>query len=257
MTLSVSGTINTGDLFTVEPTAHAAQTLTVAMTDPSRVAAALPYVATPGANLGNVTASAFSAAASGSLPAGTAIVPASAFGQNLTVQFTSATSFNVLSAGSTVVASGSFSAASGASIAIAYPGSAPAGEVAVMTLSSGTPATGDSFALTPGGIASNGNVVAMSNSANQNLLSGQTLSSAYASLVGEVGSAGQAAGFAAATAQGVLNQAQTVQQSISGVNLDEQAADLVNYQQAYQAAAQVISSAQILFQSLITAVQAG
>jgi flagellar hook-associated protein 1 FlgK len=47
-----------------------------------------------------------------------------------------------------------------------------------------------------------------------------------------------------------------VQQSISGVNLDEQAADLISYQQAYQAAAQVIASAQTLFQSLLTAVQA-
>lgn len=257
MSLSVSGAINIGDSFTVEPTANAARTLTVALTNPGGIAAALPYVATPGANLGNVTASAFSAAASGSLPAGAAIVPAAFFGQNLTVQFTSATGFNVVTAGNAVVASGSFSAAGGAQIAIAYPSPAPAGEVATMTLSAGTPAAGDSFAVTPGGVASNGNIVAMSNLAGQNLLSGQTLSSAYASLVGQVGSVGQAASFSAATAQGVLNQAQSVQQSISGVNLDEQAADLVNYQQAYQAAAQVISSAQILFQSLLTAVQAG
>jgi hypothetical protein len=54
----------------------------------------------------------------------------------------------------------------------------------------------------------------------------------------------------------VLSQVQSVQQSISGVNLDEQAADLVSYQQAYQASAQVIASAQDLFQSLITALQA-
>ena len=73
----------------------------------------------------------------------------------------------------------------------------------------------------------------------------------------QVGSAGQAANFAATTAQGVLTQVQSVQQSISGVNLDEQAADLVSYQQAYQAAAQIIASAQVLFQSLLTAVQAG
>jgi flagellar hook-associated protein 1 FlgK len=68
MTLAVSGTINIGDSFEVEPTATAAQTLKVANTDPSAIAAASPYVATPGSNLGNVTAGAFSAAASGSLP---------------------------------------------------------------------------------------------------------------------------------------------------------------------------------------------
>lgn len=256
MTLTVSGTINTGDSFEIEPTATAAQTLKVATGDPNAVAAASAYVATPGSNIGNVTASAFSAAASGSLPAGTVIVPGSYFGQNLTVKFTSATAFNVLSPLNTVIGSGTFSASGGAQVAIAYPSPpAPAGEVATFSLSPGTPAAGDTFALTPGGVNSNGNVQAMAGLASQTLISGQTLSSAYAALAAQVGSAGQAANFAAQTAQGVLSQVQTVQQSISGVNLDQQAADLVSYQQAYQAAAQVIASAQTLFQSLLTAIQ--
>ena len=256
MTLTVSGTINTGDSFEVEPTVTAARTLTVTTTDPSAIAAASPYVATAGANLGNVTASAFSPAASGSLPAGTVIVPASQFGQDLTVKFTSATTFNVLSASNTVIASGSFSASSGAEIAVAYPSPpAPAGEVDEMTLSAGTPATGDTFSLTPGGVASNGNILAMTNLSSQNLLSGQTLTSAYSTLVGQVGSAGQTASFNAQAASGVLSQVQSVQQSISGVNLDQQAADLVVYQQAYQASAQVIASAETLFNDLLTAVQ--
>lgn len=184
------------------------------------------------------------------------IVPAANFGQSLTVKFTSATAFDVLS-GSTIIGSGTFSATNGAQVAIAYPSPpAPAGEAATFSLSPGTPAVGDTFALTPGGVASNGNVSAMTGLASQNLLSGQTLSNAYATLVGQVGSAGQAANFAATTAQGVLTQVQSVQQSISGVNLDEQAADLISYQQAYQAAAQVIASAQTLFQSLLTAIRA-
>jgi flagellar hook-associated protein 1 len=255
MTLAVSGTINTGDSFEVEPTATAAQTLAVKMTDPSLVAAGSPYVATAGSNSGNVTASAFSAATSGSLPAATVTVPASYFGQNLTVQFTSATSYNILSSSNTVIASGSFSASNGAEIAIAYPSSAPAGEVAEFSLSAGTPATGDTFSLTLGGIDSNGNIDAMSNLSDQNLLSGQTLTDAYATLVGQVGSAGQTATFTAQTTQGVLSQVTSVQQSISGVNLDQQAANLVSFQQAYQASAEIISSAQTLFNTLLTAVQ--
>lgn len=256
MTLTVSGTINIGDSFEVEPTATAAQSLRVTTADPTAVAAASAYVATPGGNIGNVAASAFSVASGGSLPAGTVIVPASYFGQNLTVKFTSATTFDVLSPSNTVIGSGTFSATSGAQVAVAYPSPpAPAGQVAAASLSPGTPATGDTFTLNPGGVASNGNILAMTNLASQSLLSGQTLSNAYAGLVGQVGSAGQAANFAATSAQGVFSQVQSVQQSISGVNLDEQAADLVNYQQAYQAAAQVIASAQALFQSLLTAVQ--
>lgn len=257
MTLGVSGTINVGDSFELQPTATAAQTLKVTATDPRTIAAASPYVATPGTNLGNVTTSAFSAAASGSLPAGSVIVPASQFGQNLTVKFTSATTFNIIGAGNTVVASGSFSAANGAGIAVTYPSPpAPAGEVAQFSLSPGTAAAGDSFSLTPGGIASNGNIVAMTGLASQNLVSGQTLTSAYGTLVGQVGSAAQTANFTAQAAQGVLNQVQSVQQSISGVNLDQQAASLVMYQQAYQASAQVIASARTLFDNLLAAVQA-
>lgn len=256
MTIAVSGTINTGDSFEVEPTVTAAQSLKATIADPSLVAAASPYVATAGSNLGTVTAGAFSPAASGSLPAGTVTVPATYFGQNLTVKFTSATTFDIVSAANTVIASGSFSAANGAEIAIAYPGSAPAGEVVEAALSPGTPAAGDTFTLSPGGVNSNGNILAMTNLASQNLLSGQTLTNAYVTLVGQVGSAGQTANFTAQTTQGVLSQVQAVQQSISGVNLDQQAAQLVIYQQAYQASAQVISSAQALFQTLLAAVQA-
>jgi flagellar hook-associated protein 1 len=256
MTLTVSGTINSGDSFEIEPTANAAQTLKLIQSSPSAVAAASPYVSTPGSNLGNVTASAFGPTTSGSLGAGTVVVPSSYFGQDLTVRFTSAATFNVLSSSNTVIASGSFSATNGAEIAIAYPSSAPPGEVAVASLSPGTPATGDTFSLTPGGVGSNGNIESMISLASQSLLSGQTLSSAYATLVGQVGSAGQSASFAASASQGVLSQVQTVQQSISGVNLDEQAADLITFQQAYQASAQVIAVAQTLFQNLLTAVAA-
>ncbi|MBV8779134.1 MAG: flagellar hook-associated protein FlgK [Alphaproteobacteria bacterium] len=257
MTLAVSGTINTGDSFLVEPTATAAQTLRVTTSDPRAVAAGAAYVATPGNNRGGVAASASTPAASGSLAAGAAIVPAADFGQSLTVKFTSATSFDVLSASNAVVASGTFSAANGGQVAIAYPAPTPAGQVAVLKLSPGTAAAGDTFSLTPGGPSSGGNIVGMTDLANQSLLSGQTLNGSYAALVAQVGSAGQAASLAAQAAQGVLAQVQAVQQSISGVNLDEQAADLVSYQQAYQASAQIIASAQVLFQGLIAAVQAG
>jgi flagellar hook-associated protein 1 FlgK len=44
-------------------------------------------------------------------------------------------------------------------------------------------------------------------------------------------------------------------ESVSGVNLDEEAADLLRYQQAYQAAAQVISTADNMFQTLLSAVR--
>jgi flagellar hook-associated protein 1 FlgK len=256
MTITVSGAATNGDTFLLQPTNEAAQSFSVMTTDPNRVAAASAYVATAGNNLGTVAATVSGGVASSALPAGTAILPASQFGQNLTIQFTSATTYNVLSAANAVLASGSFSASTGGEVAIAYPSPpAPSKAVVAVALSAGTAAAGDSFSLSPGGIGSNGNITAMAGLAQQNLLSGQTLSSAYSSLVGTIGTYGQGAAVAAQAAQGVLTQAQTVQQSISGVNLDQQAANLVSYEQAYQAAATVIGTAQTLFTALLTAVQ--
>lgn len=263
MTVAVSGTVQVGDSFKLEPTATAAQGLSLVQTNPAAVAAASPYVATAGVlgsggnildqNSGNVHATAGSPTTSGSLPAGTVIVPSGYFGQDLSIAFTSSASFNVVSSAGSVIASGSFSGTSGAEIAIAYPSPpATAGSVATVSLSPGTPATGDSFALTPGGIGSNGNIVALAGLETQNLLSGQTLGNTYANLVTAIGNRGEEAQVAAQASQAVLTRAQTTQQSVSGVNLDEEAAHLVSYQQAYQASAEVIASAQSMFQTLIS-----
>lgn len=272
MTIAVSGTVATGDSFALEPTATAAQTLALATTDPAAVAAAAAYVVTPGAinggasgsgaitdtNKGTVSAMVGGPVASSSLPAGTVLVPASAFGQTLAIVFTSATNFQVETSTGSVLASGAISPTAGAEIAIAFPSPpAPSGEMESVSLSAGTAATGDTFTLSPGGTGSNGNIAALARLASQKLVSGQTLGDAYAALVTTIGSNGQDARVAATAAQGVLTQAQQTQQSISGVNLDEEATHLVAYQQAYQASAQVVAAAQTLFQSLLAAVQAG
>jgi len=53
----------------------------------------------------------------------------------------------------------------------------------------------------------------------------------------------------------VQQEASDARDSVSGVNLDEEAANLVKYQQAYQAAAQLIGVASSLFNSLLSALQ--
>ena len=59
----------------------------------------------------------------------------------------------------------------------------------------------------------------------------------------------------AQTAQTAVNtQAQTAVQSVSGVNLDEEAANLMQWQQAYQASAQALSVANTLFTTLLDSV---
>lgn len=266
MTIAVSGTIQTGDSFKLEPTAAAAGSLALATTDPAAIAAAAAYVATPGSvtaggavtdtNRGNVQVSIGAPTTSGALPAGAAIVPASAFGGTLSLVFTSATAFELRGSGGGVLASGAVSPTSGAEIAVSYPTGAPAGEVATVMVSAGTAAAGDTYTLTPGGAGNNGNAAALADLASRSVISGQSLAGAYSSLVTTVGNFGQEAQASATAAQGVLTMAQHNQQSVSGVNLDEEAAHLVAFQQAYQASAQVIAAAQTLFQSLLTAVNA-
>jgi len=263
MSITVSGTANVGDSFEIEPTLKAATGIAVTTTDPSAIAAAAPYVATAGtmtsggisdSNTGNVTMSTGAPTTSGSLTAGTVIVPSTYFGQQLSVKFTSATTFNVLNSSNAVIASGTYSASNGAALAIGYPSPpAPAGEVATFTLSAGTPVTGDSFVMTPGGTGNNGNMVAMGDLRTADLLSGQTLNDSYTKLVTDIGDRGSEANAAGQAAQSVFNRAQSNEQSISGVNLNEEAANLVQLQQAYQANAQVIGTIQSLISTLLTA----
>jgi flagellar hook-associated protein 1 len=267
MTLAVSGAVNVGDSFEVEPTATTAQDLAVAITNPNLIAAASPYVATAGAltsagaiadtNVGNVQATIGATVPNGSLSAGTVIVPPADFGQQLSIAFTSATTFNVLSSGGGTIASGSFSPTSGAQIAIEYPAGGASGEAITVSLSPGNAAAGDGFVVSPAGPGNNGNISAIAAIDGQNIASGESLSDYYAQLVSSIGNQGQEAEVASQASQGVLSSATSIQQSISGVNLDEQAALLVSYQQAYQAAAQIIGTTQTLFTGLITAMQDG
>ncbi len=80
-----------------------------------------------------------------------------------------------------------------------------------------------------------------------------SLSDAYGQLVTRIGTRTQAARSDADTQAALFNQAQQRRDSVSGVNLDEEAAALLKYQQAYQAAAQVIATANQMFQTLLDA----
>ena len=78
---------------------------------------------------------------------------------------------------------------------------------------------------------------------------------AYGELVAGVGATTKQAEINAATQQFSLDQAWAARESVSGVNLDEEAAELVRFQQAYQAAAQVVAAADQMFQALLGAVR--
>jgi flagellar hook-associated protein 1 FlgK len=101
----------------------------------------------------------------------------------------------------------------------------------------------------------NTNALKLANLEQQAILSGgrATLSSAYGQLVGQVGTLTQSAKTSQSAQQVLLNQAKQTRENLVGVNLDEEAANLIKFQNAYQAAAKAISVANSLFDTLIGA----
>lgn len=78
-----------------------------------------------------------------------------------------------------------------------------------------------------------------------------TLGNAYVSLVGDVAALASEAETGRAAFESLVKQATEAQQSVSGVNLDEEAVNLIRYQQAYQAAARAINIANGLFDEVL------
>ena len=88
------------------------------------------------------------------------------------------------------------------------------------------------------------------------LLGGKaTFNGAYGQLVAKVGTLTHAAKIGSSAQEVLFNQAKQARENLAGVNLDEEAANLIKFQQSYQAAAQVISIANSLFDTLIGAVR--
>ncbi|MGE0484866.1 MAG: flagellar hook-associated protein FlgK [Gammaproteobacteria bacterium] len=121
----------------------------------------------------------------------------------------------------------------------------------------GAPLPGDIFTVrsNAGGMGDNSNGLSLSAMQFQPLMAGGTATyqETYGVLVGEVGAAAQQARISRDALGALSENAQAARDALSGVNLDEEAANLLRYQQAFQAAARVISAADAVFQSLIEA----
>lgn len=128
----------------------------------------------------------------------------------------------------------------------------------------GEPATGDVFSLArPAPVASdNANALALAElrdgrlfgmvaDAQGQLQGGSTLTEAWTAILSRSGVQVQAAESAAEISQGVADDAEGRRAARSGVNLDEEAARLIQYQQSYQAAAKVLQVAQAVFDTLL------
>lgn len=233
MAVTVSGSASAGDSFTLRPGIEALSSLSVALSDPSGIAAASPIR----------TASVVSNLGSGSIDAGTVLdINDPNLDTPVTIEFVDPNNFTLNGSGPFAYSSGDPIDANGWRVVI-----------------TGNPVTGDQFTVgpTPAGSSGNGNALAMAHLGDNNLLDGGTASiyGAHSSLVASVGSQSRSTDIQLGAQSAVRNELQSRLESVSGVNLDEEAANLVKFQQSYQAAAQVIATADTIFQSLLAAVR--
>ena len=117
------------------------------------------------------------------------------------------------------------------------------------------PKSGDSFSIDNNndGLGSNENILRLIELGKAPTIAGQTFSEAYRDLVSGAGSRAQMAELGKEAMTVIRDQAEESRESAVGVNLDEEAANLIRFQQAYQAAAQVIQISQRLFDTLLQA----
>ncbi len=129
------------------------------------------------------------------------------------------------------------------------------GSAAAITL-----AVSDGSALaisSDGSPGSNGNLPHLTGVQNQALASGVNPTDTFAALVNSVGTVTSQTGTQSTALQSSLTQLQNQQNSISGVSLDEESSNLIRYQQAYEAAAEVITTIRTLFSDTLNMVSAG
>ncbi len=239
--------------FLVRPTRAVAGQITQAITDPDRIAAASPVRGeSVSANLGT-------GAISNVIVTDTTSIPLSSNGGDITLTFDP----DAMGAGVP-----GFVVAGGPGGTLAYdPATESAGKTFVLAppfggLSftiSGIPVAGDYFVLQDNinGVGDNRNVLMLAELRDALTLSNGSASyqDAYIQLVGDSGLMTRQTEISRDTQQSARDFILETRESFSGVNLDEEAADLLRYQQAYQASARVIVVANEIFQELLAAVR--
>lgn len=237
MAISVAGAPAVNNSFLIQPTRAGATNLALAIGNARDIAAAAPIR----------TSAALANTGTGSISAGTVNTPPppnANLQQPVTITFTSATTFNVTGTGT------------GNPVGLTYP--TVSGDITYngWTIQiSGTPATNDVFTIGPNtaGVSDNRNSVLLGalQTARKMENGTATYQSAYSTIVAQIGNKAREVEITGQAQQSLLEQAQSTRDQLSGVNLDEEAANLLRYQQAYQAAAKVINIASTLFDEIL------
>ena len=248
---AVAGGATAGDQFLVRPTINGAAQLNVALTDRSKIAAGAPIVTSvPLSNHGNATISPGSvdAAYLGNALAAPLTLTYSATTSGLSGFPATQAVTSTLNGVSTVYPAGTTPIPYTAGATYAFGG--------ISVTLAGAPADADTFTIGPnlGGVGDNRNMALLGKLQTDGLLDGgkTNLQTSYAELVSFIGNKTREVQVNGEASDALLSQATEAQQSVVGVNLDEEAANLLRYQQAYQAAGKVMQIASTLFDTLLS-----
>jgi flagellar hook-associated protein 1 FlgK len=247
-------TINVGapapgpnDRFLLQPVAMAGQDMQRVLDDPKGLAAASPVISTVGPNnTGSATVASLAVVSSTVNPALTANI---SFTSN-----TGAYAWELRDASNAVVSSGTGT----------WTANQPIALNGFELRLNGVPRTGDTFSVrqTQFPATNNGNAVALMNLRDEAMVGvqvlgggavvpGETITSAYAQAMAGIGTRVQSAKAASSISSAVAENAEAMRAGQAGVNLDEEAARLIQFQQSYQAAAKVLQVAQTVFDTLL------
>ncbi|MEO8079672.1 MAG: flagellar hook-associated protein FlgK [Caldimonas sp.] len=235
------------DRFLLQPVSQSTRTIVRALDDPRGIAAASPVIGTvAAANTGTAAVASVAAVNPG-------------INANLTATLTFTDDLGGFSY-TLIDSTGALPPAAGTGTWV--PGQPIALNGFELRLS-GAPKTGDVVAVAKNAFPAgdNGNANAMVGLGNAGLVgqrtagavtsAGQTVTDAYASALATIGVRVQSAKLAATQSQAIATDAKTAAAETSGVNLDEEAARLIQFQQSYQAAAKMLQVAQTVFDSLL------
>lgn len=232
LSIVVNGTPSVGDRLLIKPTSGAVNSMQVLINDPSEIAAAVPIAASATAgNQGNAAIS-----------AGQVLNPTNPqLRTAATITFSSPTQYTI----------------SGDPTVYTYTPGSDVDANGWRVQISGTPAAGDSFTVrdNSNGTGDNRNALLLAGLMSEPVLNNGTtsMSGAIGQFVGDIGVKTNQAQVTRDAQKIVADEAQDSMQAVSGVNLDEEAANLLRYQQAYMAISQMIRVADTVFQSVLDA----
>ena len=234
--LAFSMTGNPGDRFLVKPFSTSATNIKSEFSTPRALAVASSIAASAGSNnKGTLAIEKLSSRSATALAA-------------ISITFDGAGNYTRSDTGATL-----YPFTSGVAIE-SGPATVPATPGWSVTLT-GAPQANDTFTVAPQPAANRnlnaGNASAMMGLRDVAMFDGAALTDGYASLISQVGIRAQSANYSAEVSNSIASNLEKDRAGVSGVNLDEEAAKLLQFQQAYQASAKMIQIAQSIFDTLI------